>query len=202
MPRFPHWINVFSHFCLRQRQVILFVSFMAITKEKKGQILKDLEEKFAKAKAVYFAENKGLSVKQTMELRRALRAEDVDFVVAKKTLMKLAAKNSNLPELSDEILTGPIAAVIGYEDSVLPSKLVKDFGKTAEEKVVLTGGILDGKILNQAEAIQIASLPSKQELLAKLVGSMKAPISGFHGALHGLLGKFVRTVDAVRAQKA
>lgn len=175
---------------------------MAITKEKKGQILKDLEEKFAKAKAVYFAQNKGLSVKQTMDLRRALRAEDVDFVVAKKTLMKLAAKNSSLPELTDEVLDGPIAAVIGYEDSVLPSKLVKDFGKTAEEKVVLTGGILDGKILNQAEAIQIASLPSKQELLAKLVGSMKAPISGFHGALHGLLGKFVRTVDAVRAQKA
>lgn len=175
---------------------------MAITKEKKGQILKDLEEKFARAKAVYFAQNKGLSVKQTMELRRELRSQNVDFVVAKKTLMKLAAKNTNLPELSDDVLDGPIAAVIGYEDMVLPSKLVKDFGKKAEEKIVLTGGLMEGKVLNQAEAIQIASLPSKQELLAKLVGSMKSPISGFHGALHGLLGKFVRTLDAVRAQKA
>ncbi len=175
---------------------------MAITKEKKVQILKDLEEKFARAKAVYFAENKGLSVKESSALRRSLREQNVDLVVAKKTLMKIAAKNTNLPELNDEVLTGPIAAIIGYEDAVLPSKLVKDFGKTADERIVLTGGILDGKILNQAETIQIASLPTKQELLAKLVGSMKAPISGFHGALHGLLSKFVRTVDAVRAQKA
>lgn len=175
---------------------------MAITKEKKSQILKDLEEKFSRAKAVYFAENKGLSVKNVTDLRRSLHEQGVDFVVAKKTLMKLAAKNTNLPELSDDVLPGPIAAVIGYDDVVIPSKLVKDFAAKAEEKVALTGGVLDGKVLSRAEAVQIASLPSKEQLLAQLVGSMKAPISGFHGALHGLLGKFVRTLEAVRAQKA
>lgn len=175
---------------------------MAITKEKKSQILKDLEEKFSRAKAVYFAENKGLSVKNVTELRHSLHDKGVDFVVAKKTLMKLAAKNSNFPEISDDVLTGPIAAVIGYDDIVLPSKLVKEFGAKAEDRVILTGGILDGKLLSKVEAMQIASLPAKEQLLAQLVGSMKAPISGFHGALHGLLGKFVRTLEAVRAQKA
>ena len=175
---------------------------MAITKTHKGQILKELEEKFSKAQAVYFAENKGLSVKDVSALRKKLRASGVDFVVAKKTLMKLAAKNQNLPEISDEVLTGPIAAVIGYTDIVIPSKIVKDFAATVDNKVVLTGGMIEGRLIGKAEALTMASLPSKEQLLAQLVGTMKAPISGFHASLHGLLGKFVRTVDAVRAKKA
>lgn len=163
---------------------------MAITKEKKGQILKDLEEKFSKAKSVYFAENKGMAVKDVTMLRRKLHEKNVDFVVAKKTLMKLAAKNQNLPEVTDEVLTGPIAAIIGYdEDTIAPSKIVKDFGDTIEKKVILTGGILDGKLLSQAEAVELASLPSKQQLLARLVGSMKSPLTGFYMVIKGLSEK-------------
>jgi len=174
---------------------------MAITKEKKGQILKNLEDKFSKAKAIYFAEYRGLSVKDATELRKRLREAGVDYVVAKKTLMLLAAKNQNLPEISEEMLTGPVAAVFGYDDVVIPSKTVKDFAGI-EEKIKLIGGIMEGKILSAAEAIQIASLPSREQLLAQLVATMNSPISGFHGVLHGLLGKFVRTVDAVRTKKA
>lgn len=175
---------------------------MAITKAQKGQILKDLEEKFSRAQAVYFAENKGLSVKNVSALRKKLHENGVDYVVAKKTLMKLAAKNQNLPEISDEVLTGPIAAVIGYADIVIPSKIVKDFAATVEDKVVLTGGMIEGRLIGKAEALMMASLPAKEQLLAQLVFTMKSPISGFHAAMHGLLGKFVRTVDAVRAKKA
>jgi large subunit ribosomal protein L10 len=168
----------------------LFGQNMPITKLQKGQTLKDLEEKFSRAKVVYFAENKGLSVKDATNLRKKLHDEGVDFVVAKKTLMKLAAKNQNLPEITDETIPGPIAAVIGYaEDMILPSKLVKDFGDTVEKKVVLTGGIMDGKLLSKAEAIELASLPSKQQLLARLVGTMKAPLTGFYMVIKGLLEK-------------
>jgi large subunit ribosomal protein L10 len=163
---------------------------MAITKEKKGQILKDLEEKFSKAKSVYFAENKGMAVKDVTMLRSKLHEKNVDFIVAKKTLMKLAAKNQNLPEVTDEVLTGPIAAIIGYdEDTITPSKIVKDFGDTIEKKVILTGGILDGKLISQAEAVELASLPSKQQLLARLVGSMKSPLTGFYMVIKGLSEK-------------
>jgi len=77
--------------------------YMAITKAKKGQILKDLEEKFSRAKSIYFAENKGLSVKDVTLLRKKLHDSGADFVVAKKTLMKLAAKNQKLPEITDEV---------------------------------------------------------------------------------------------------
>jgi large subunit ribosomal protein L10 len=162
---------------------------MPITKSQKGQILKGLEEKFSRAKAVYFAENKGLTVKDVTNLRKKLREQGVDFVVAKKTLMKLAAKNQNLPEISDDVLPGPIAAVIGYEDMILPSKIVKDFGDTVEKKVILTGGIMDGKLLSQAEAIELASLPSRQQLLARLVGAMKSPLTGFYMVIKGLSEK-------------
>lgn len=178
---------------------------MAITKSQKGQILKDLEEKFSKAKAVYFAENKGLTVKDVTNLRRKLREQGVDFVVAKKTLMKLAAKNQNLPEISDEVLPGPIAAVIGYEDMILPSKIVKDFGDTVEKKVILTGGIMEGKLLSQAEAVELASLPSKQQLLARLVGAMKSPLTGFYMVIKGLAEKAPTaggSADAVKAEAA
>jgi large subunit ribosomal protein L10 len=163
---------------------------MAITKEKKGQILKDLEEKFSRAKSVYFAENKGLTVKNVTALRKKLHDNGVDFVVAKKTLMKMAAKKNNLPEITDEVLTGPIAAVIGYdEDLIAPSKMVKDFGDTVESKVVLTGGIMEGRLLSKAEAIELASLPSKLQLLARLVGSMKSPLTGFYMVIKGLSEK-------------
>ena len=176
---------------------------MAITKEKKGLILKNLEDKFSKAKAIYFAEYRGLSVKNATKLREKLREAGVDYVVAKKTLILLAAKNQNLPEIPEEMLTGPVATVFGYGDIVLPSKIVKDFATTnAKDKIKLIGGILEGEILSADKAIQIASLPSKEQLLAQLINSMKSPISGFHGTLYGLLGKFVRTIDAVRTKKA
>ncbi|MCC6643856.1 50S ribosomal protein L10 [Candidatus Peregrinibacteria bacterium] len=169
---------------------------MAITKEKKSSVLKKLEEKFAKAQAIYFAENKGLKVKDVTKLRQNLRDQGIDFVVAKKTLMKLAAKNQNLPEISDDLLPGPIAAVIGYEDMIIPSKLVKDFGATVENKIVLTGGIMEGKLLSQAEAVKLASLPSKIQLLAQLVGTMKAPITGFYMVLKGLKDKAPASAEA------
>ncbi len=164
---------------------------MAITKSKKGQILKELEEKFSRAKSVYFAENKGLSVKNVTALRKKLHDNGMDFVVAKKTLMKLAAKKQNLPEISDEVLVGPIAAVIGYDenDLITPSKMVKDFGDSVENKVVLTGGIMEGRLLGKAEAVELASLPSKQQLLARLVGSMKSPLTGFYMVIKGLSEK-------------
>lgn len=174
---------------------------MAITKKQKDQILKNLEEKFSKAQAIYFAENKGLTVKDVSALRKKLFESGIDFVVAKKTLMKLAAKSQNLPEITDDILTGPIAAVIGYQDMIIPSKIVKDFGATVENRVVLTGGLMEGKLLSKAQANELASLPSKQQLLGMLVGTMKAPITGFYMVLRGLRDKSPST-EVAEAPKA
>jgi large subunit ribosomal protein L10 len=174
---------------------------MAVTKAQKEEILKKLEGNFAKAKAVYFAQNKGLEVKKVTALRKKLHKEGIDLVVAKKTLMKVAAKKNNLPDLSDEIMEGPVAAAFGYNDVVLPAKLLYEFSKE-NENLQLLGGVVEGKLLNKADAKQLATLPSRTELLAKLVGSMKSPISGFHGVLAGTLRKFVYGLKAVHDKKA
>jgi len=174
---------------------------MAVTKAQKEEALKQLEDHFAKAKAVYFAQNKGLEVKKVTDLRKKLHKQGIDFVVAKKTLMKIAAKKHNFPDLSDEIMEGAVAAAFGYNDVVIPAKVLYDFSKE-NENLQLLGGVVEGKLLNKAEAKQLATLPSREELLAKLVGSMKAPISGFHGALAGVLRKFVYGMKAVHDKKA
>jgi len=173
---------------------------MPVTKAKKAQVLKDLNDKFSKAKAVYFSGYRGITVKKMVQLRKNLRKHGVDYAVAKKTLFKIAAKNNNLPEIPDEIMEGPVAAAFGYDDVVIPAKVLKDFAKEAEQLVIL-GGLVDGKLISKAQAQELAMLPSKEQLLANLIGSMKAPISGFHGVLAGALRKLVYTLAAIRDKK-
>ncbi len=173
---------------------------MAITKEKKADVLKDLDDKFGKAMAVYFADYRGLSVTDMGELRKKLREEGIDFRIAKKTLMRLSLKNSKLPEAPSEVMEGPVGAAFGYDDTIAAVKILHTFGKENDNLKIL-GGLVEGKFITQAEATELAKLPSKEELLAKLVGSMKSPISGFHGVLAGLLRNFVYVLKAVEEKK-
>ncbi len=173
---------------------------MAVTKEKKAEVLKDLNDKFKRAKAVYFSGYRGITVKKMVALRKKLHKEGVDYAVAKKTLYKIAIKNNNLPEMPDEVMDGPVAAAFGYDDVVIPVKLLHEFTKEAEQLEIL-GGMVEGKYISKAQAKELAMLPSKVQLLAKLVGSMKAPISGFHGVLAGVLRKLVYALAAVRDKK-
>lgn len=168
---------------------------MAVAKAKKDEILKSLDAKFSRAQAVYFADFRGLTVKQLGGLRAKLREQGVDYQVAKKTLMKLSMKNANLPEVPKELMQGPVGAAFGYEDVIMPVKLLHEYAKTAENLEIL-GGLVDGKFVSKSEAKSLALLPSREELYAKLVGSLMSPISGFHGVLHGLLSGFVRVLKA------
>lgn len=174
---------------------------MAVTKAKKAESLKKLEAKFAKAKAVYFSDFRGLSVKKMVDLRKKLRKEGVDYMVGKKTLYRLALKNNNLPEAPDEVMQGSVGAAFGYDDVIVPVKILHDFAKEAD-KLEILGGLLEGRFISKAEAKKLATLPSREQLMAQLVGTMKAPISGFHGALSGVLRKFVYALAAVRDKKA
>lgn len=178
------------------RGLFFYLLVMAVNKAKKEEVLKILEDKFAKAKAIYFSDYRGLTVKQVGQLRRKLRENGVDYYVAKKTLMRLSAKNVNLPEIPNDIMTGPVGAVFGYDDVVLPVKTLHTFAKNSE-KLEILGGFVDGKYISKSEAMTLAELPSREELLAKLVGSMKSPISGFHGVLSGVMRSFVYALKAV-----
>ncbi len=174
---------------------------MAVTKAKKAEVLQQLDAKFAKAKAVYFGNFTGLTVKKSVNLRKKLLGANIDYVVAKKTLYRISLKNNNLPEVPAELMKGPVGAVFSYEDTILPAKLMHEFTKDLEAKFEVLGGLVDGRYIGKAEAKALALLPSREELLAKLVGSMKSPIVGFHSALSGVLRKFVYTMAAVRDKK-
>ena len=172
---------------------------MALTKEQKNDILKDLIEQMKSAKSVVFADYQGLSVKDMKDLRGKLREKGVQFKVAKKTLMKIAAKDSGL-ELPDEALEGPVGAAFSMEDEVAAAKTLHNFGKE-NENLKLRGAIFEGRVLSIKETKELALIPGKEELYGKLVYLLKSPISGFHGVLNNTLAGFVRTLDAVREKQ-
>jgi len=170
---------------------------MAVTKAQKAEILKDLVDKFSRSKTVVFAEYKGLTVSNISELRKRLREKGSECKVAKKTLMRLAAKETNFGDLGDDMMEGPVAATFCYEDELSGLQVLFKFSKE-HENLRLLGGIVDGKTMNAADIIQLAKLPGRNQLLTMLLGSMNAPISGFVGILGGLLGSFVRVVNAYK----
>ena len=169
---------------------------MAVSKNRKQQQLEVLIDKFQNAKSIFFSEYTGISVKDFGKVRDTLRESNVECKVAKKTLIKLAAEQIGIKEIPTEALEGPIAVILSNEDEIAGAKLISNL-KKEYETLELTGGIFDGEAFGQDKAKAYAAIPAKEELLAKLVGSMKAPISGFHGVTHGVMRQFVGTLQAI-----
>jgi large subunit ribosomal protein L10 len=166
---------------------------MPVTRQKKEEILAELIKKFSEAKSVAFGQYAGMSVTQLSEMRNEMRENGVEFRVAKKTLFRLAAKENGI-ELPDEIVEGTVGAAFSYEDAISGPKMIKTTSKTIEV-VKLLGGIMEGKVLSVSEMGELADLPSKDELLAKFAGMMRAPLYGFHGALSSPLASMARALD-------
>ena len=178
---------------------------MPKTKLQKQEILRTLEKKIKKAKSIVFTEFNSLGVKDNEELRNSLREADSEYMVAKKTLLDIAFKEEKIENLDIKSFEGKIAAVFGYEDEVAPAKIVDEFQNKNEEnkeKVRLVAGILENKFLNMTEVTALAKLPSKDELYAKIVGSLNAPISGFVNVLAGNIRGLVNVLKAIEEKKA
>jgi large subunit ribosomal protein L10 len=175
---------------------------MPKTRGQKKVILDDLSQKVKDAKSIIFTKFEKLQVKENEDLRRRLKAEGAEYVVTKKTLLGLTLKNNSL-EVDLKSLDGKVAAVFGYKDEVAPAKIVDTFRKgLEEEKIFFLGGILDGKFIPAGMVESLAKLPSKQELLAKLVGSLNSPVSGFVNVLAGNLRGLVVCLKAIGEKKA
>ncbi len=172
---------------------------MAITRQKKEDILKELTDKFGRSKSTVFAANLGLDVASVSELRNDLRKGDAEMKVAKKTLISLAAKDT-VGELDQSIMEGPVVATFSYEDPLSGIQILYKFSKK-NENIKLLGGVVDGKVVGPDVIQQYAKLPSREELLAKLIGSMNAPLSGFVGIGNSLVGGIVRVLNAYKDTK-
>jgi len=176
---------------------------MPKSKQQKSEIVEALNDKISRAKSVVFAQYGALKVKDAENLRRDLKAENSEIYVAKKTLFNIAFKNSGLENLNVRDYDGRVAAVFGYQDEVAPAKVIANFKKDKEkaDKINFLGGILESKVISAEQVTALAQLPSKQELYAKMVGSLNAPISGFVNVLAGNLRGLVTVLKAVGEKK-
>lgn len=154
-----------------------------LNKEQKKQLVADISEKIAASKSIVFVNYRGLGVTDTEKLKKELREAGVYYRVVRKRLFDRAAREAGI-EVSVKNLEGQFAAAISFEDEVAAAKILKNFAKEHEQLEML-GGTLEKKAISQDEVLALAALPSKQELLAKLVGSMNAPVSGMVQVLSG-----------------
>ena len=173
---------------------------MPKTKAQKQVIVSDLVEKLRRMKSAVFTSISGYTMPDADKLRAKGRKEGVDFVVAKKTLLTSALKEIGL-ELTKDQFEGSVLTSIGYEDEVAPAKLIAGLAKEKEAMKML-GGILEGKFVDAAAVKTLAKLPGKQELLAKMVGSLNAPLSGFVNVLAGNLRSLVYALNAIAKSKS
>jgi len=157
----------------------------------------ELADNFRESNGAVLTEYRGLTVKQLQELRRSL-GEDVHYAVAKNTLTKIAAKDAGV-ELDNELLVGPTAIAFIKGDPVLAAKSLRDFAKT-NTPLIIKGGFLDGKILSAEEINKLADLESREVLLAKLAGGMKASLSGAASLFAAPLSQAARVLGALQAK--
>ncbi len=174
---------------------------MPLTREKKQALIADIAERLKKASSIIFSDYRGLTVKDMDALRDLLREKGMEMKILKKTFIRLAAKNAGIPEPDDATLEGPISVTFSYSDPLSPAKVLHTFSKD-HEALKIRGGFMDGKILKREEVTALAMIPSREELLARFVGSLQSPIYGFYSVLHGTLSGFLRALSALEKKKA
>ena len=144
---------------------------------RKEQLVNELSEKLQKAQSVVIFDYRGLTVAEVTELRSAMRKAGNEYVVIKNSMVERAAEKVGIDESVKEMLKGPSAFAIGYEDAVSPAKILKDTVKKLK-KCEIKGGIVNGKVADAAAIDALAELPPKEVLIARMLGSMMSPISG------------------------
>jgi large subunit ribosomal protein L10 len=171
-----------------------------LNKETKQQLVEEMHEKLKKAKAVFLADFRGMNVGQATELRNELRKAAVEYKVVKNTLLELASKDTD-KEALNPYYAGPTAIALSYDDPVAAAKVLSAYAKQATNPFTLKAAVLSGKAINVADIQALADLPSREVLLAKMLGSMQAPATNFVGVLAAVPGSFVRALDAIRQKK-
>jgi len=171
---------------------------LSLNIEAKKEVVAELSARLAKAQAVVLAEYRGLPVEQITVLRSQARASGVYLRVLKNTLARRAVQGTPFEKLADQMV-GPLAYGIS-DDPVAAAKVLSTYAK-GNDKLVIKGGMMPNYLMTAKEVGNLATMPSREELLSKLLGTMQAPIAKFVQTLNEVPGKFVRTLAAVRDQK-
>lgn len=168
--------------------------------EEKQKIVQEIEQKLQNASLVVFTDYRGLNVEEITELRNSLRVPGVEFRVLKNTMTRFALNNTGYQEVAKQ-LVGPNAILFSNEDVVSPAKTVFDFVKQHPNLEVKLG-ILEGQMISAEKVKALADLPSREVLVAQVLGTLQAPITSFVRVLNANITGLVRVLDQVREQKA
>jgi len=172
---------------------------VSLNRQEKAVVIEEVSAEVAKAQSIIVAEYRGLDVASVTVLRKTARESGVYLRVLKNTLVRRAVAGTAFEPLASQ-LTGPLMYGIST-DPVAAAKVLADFAKT-NDKLVIKGGALPNSLMNQDGVKALATMPSREELLSKLLGTMQAPIAQFVRTLNEVPTKFVRGLAAVRDQKA
>ncbi len=176
---------------------------MAVTSAKQA-IVADLKEKLSTAKGAVLTSYSGLTVAQDTQLRRKLREAGVSYNVVKNTMTRIAAKEVGLDGLT-EYLEGTTALAVSFDDAVAPAKVISEFIKAnkldQQHKLEVKAGLVEGQIIDAEGVKALASLPSREVLIAQVLAGMQSPIAGLVNVLQGTIRNAVYVLDAVRQQK-
>lgn len=183
-------MNILFYFNARLRtRFLIFEGKMTLTRTQKEQLVEKMEGNLESSATILLVSYKGLKMTELDDLKKTLREQGIGFQIIKNSLFKIALKKANLT-IDEALLDQPVAVIWGAADEVMPAKLAVKFGKTAENLVILGGYV--NKSYNDVDTIKkIAALPGREELYAKLVGTLNAPMYRLVNSLQGNLRSLV-----------
>lgn len=170
-----------------------------ITKKQKTEFVNELSDKFKRQKIAVFTDFHGISVSKLHQLRKQLKKGGAEYKVARKTLIDRAAENTGIPIKAKE-LNGEIGITFGYEDEAGITKVLIKFRKENETFKILSG-VLGGKVLSEKDIVAFSRLPSREILLAQVVGALQGPIRGLVTVLNGNLRNLVVVLNKIKENK-
>lgn len=182
---------------------------MPKTRAQKAEIVAKVADRLKRMKAAAFSQVSGYTMEDADKLRTKAAEQNVEVFITKRTLLALAAKEAGISGMDTEGMDGSILTAVGYADEVSAAKLLKELAtsKKLENKdkpatMLLVAGILEGKFVDTDAVNRLASLPTKQQLLGQLVGTLNAPVSGFVNVLAGNMRGLVTVLGAIKDKKA
>jgi large subunit ribosomal protein L10 len=168
-------------------------------REQKVEQVELLTEKLKKAKVAVLTDYRGLKVSQIQDLRGKLRGGDVEYRVIKNTLARRAAEAAGYPALKDEI-KGPVAIAFGYNDLGVPSKLINEWVRATRLKLDVVGGLVEGRVFSSDQIKQLADLPSREALIAQLMGTLQSPVAQLVGIMQTPLQQLMGVLNAYKTK--
>ena len=169
--------------------------------QEKINIVEKSTELLEKASGIYFAKYTGMNVEQATEFRRLCRENNINYTVIKNTLAKIAARNAGHEEKFNDILEGQIGTATCEHDSLAPARVIKQFNKDNDDIIEVVGLFADGSYYDSAKYKELADLPSREEMIGKVVSMLNQPMSSFVGVLSSTMTKFVGILESLKEQK-